>query len=122
MDSRVVATVVMGIAASIVFLAFFWYPAHKEKKYSDRIICENILACKGYGIVNPKNLHTPLESRAIPNERLVRAYGIDNAFTTSDDTWHKEFSKEAGKRINMTEDEVGTVWREPFPVLARIRC
>lgn len=68
MDSRVVVTVVMGIAASIVFLAFYWYPAHKEKKYSNPTICANILACKGYGIANPKNLHTPLESRAIPNE------------------------------------------------------
>ena len=114
MDSRVVVTVVIGLAAFIVLLAFFWCPARRKGVYSDPTICAEILACKGYGIAKSKNLHTPLESRAIPNERLVRAYGIDNSFTTTNKDYSNEFSKIAGSRLNLKEAEVGIPSRETF--------
>lgn len=38
---------------------------------------------------------TLLRSRAVPNERLIRAFGIDNAFTTTDEAYYKEFLREA---------------------------
>ncbi len=34
-------------------------------------------------------------SRAIPNQRLVRAFQIDNGFTTKDEDYGREFRKEA---------------------------
>ncbi|KAG0651491.1 Cytochrome P450 [Hyphodiscus hymeniophilus] len=44
-------------------------------------------ARQGRNILN----HSTLEERAKPNERLVRVFEIENAFTTTDPTWHKEF-------------------------------
>ena len=32
-----------------------------------------------------------LQSRAFPNQRLVRAFNIDNAFTTTDDDYYRQF-------------------------------
>jgi hypothetical protein len=34
--------------------------------------------------------HSTLKDRAVPNERLVKVFNIDNAFTTTDRKWHKE--------------------------------
>ena len=63
--------------------------------FSDHRICKRILACQGidengieYGI-------SPLESRAIPNQRLVQAFQIDNAFTTTSQMYLKEFKNSA---------------------------
>lgn len=105
MDNRVLFTIIIGL------LAFLWYRVHGRSAEpvtepvtkSDPSDCKQILAN-----AESKNLHIPLEARAT-NERLVRAYDIDNAFTTSRDDWYQEFNKEAGKSINMTEDEVGTL-------------
>ncbi len=36
-----------------------------------------------------------LESRALPNQRLVKAFGIDNAFTSTDPEYHRRFVNEA---------------------------
>lgn len=36
----------------------------------------------------------PLESRAGPNQRLVRVFGIDNSFTTTDVEYHVQFRRQ----------------------------
>ena len=116
MDSRVVFTIIIG------FLTFVWYrtrgrnaepvtklgPVTKLEPVTkfESSDCKKVLACTGYSNAKSKNLNSMFESRAIPNERLVRAYDIDNAFTTRDDERYKNFNKEAVKSINMTEDEV----------------
>ena len=108
MDNRVVFTII------IVLLASLWYRIRGRTKAvtkSDPSDCKQILACTGYSSTESKNLYTLLESRAIPNERLVRAYDIDNAFTTSEDERYKKFNKDAGKSIAMTENDVGALWR-----------
>ncbi|KAM0805620.1 hypothetical protein BDR22DRAFT_884600 [Usnea florida] len=106
MDSRVVFTII------IVLLASLWYRTRGGKAEpvtkSDPSDCKQILACTGYSSTESKNLNTLLESRAIPNERLVRAYSIDNSFTTNENKRYKDFNKDAGKSIAMTENE----WKE----------
>lgn len=48
---------------------------------------------------------TLLRSRAVPNERLIRAFGIDNAFTTTDEAYHKEFLREAKGLLQQNHGE-----------------
>lgn len=74
---------------------------------SDSAICAQILACEGYNSTGARNLYTDLKSRAIPNERLTSAFGIDNSFTTSEVERRKKFNAEAGKKIKMTDAKVG---------------
>lgn len=40
-----------------------------------------------------------LESRAIPNQRLVMAFGINNAFTSTDADYHRNFVSQAKELI-----------------------
>lgn len=74
---------------------------------SDLATCVRILACKGYNDTEARNLYTELQSRAIPNERLILAFGIDNSFTTSEVERRKEFNAVARKKIKMTDTKVG---------------
>jgi len=64
--------------------------------------CKAILACKGYGEGGANLLGTPA-SRAHPNERLIRAFNIDNAFTTTDDKYRKDFRKVAQEKITCVD-------------------
>ena len=48
-----------------------------------------------------ENLLSPLESRAIPNDRLKIAFGISNTFTSTDEEQAKQFVTEARKLINL---------------------
>ena len=107
-----------GALGAALVLAFTWYLNRRESqiqtnlRFSDPTVCAQILACVGYDNTGAKNEYSNLKSRAIPNERLVRAFGIDNSFTTSEIERHKEFKIEAGKTIEMKEGEVGTPWQE----------
>ncbi|PVH79422.1 hypothetical protein DL98DRAFT_516060 [Cadophora sp. DSE1049] len=53
--------------------------------------------------------NSTLESRAIPNERLVMVFGINNAFTTTDSENHRAFVCQAKDLIRSKEDEWMTV-------------
>ena len=112
----------MLVTGTIAFLAFVWYLARgmrqlqakpppqkglQPARYSDPGTCARILACKGYDSTGVKNLYNEVRSRAIPNQRLVHAYGIDNSFTTTEAKRRREFNEEAGKAIKMTEAKVG---------------
>jgi hypothetical protein len=44
-----------------------------------------------------------LSQRALPNQRLVSAFGIDNAFTTTDPIWHAKFVHDAKEKIRITD-------------------
>ena len=81
----------------------------KSITYSDPAACAKILACTGYDNKETKNLYSNIKSRAIPNQRIVRAFEIDNSFTTSDVKRHREFKLEAGNAIKMTESKVSTI-------------
>lgn len=53
---------------------------------------------------------TYLEARAGPNQRLVRAFGIDNAFTTVDEDYHKEFRSTVGKVLRTSDQDWYHLW------------
>lgn len=50
-----------------------------------------------------KNKEDYLKARAPPNQRLVLAFGIDNAFTTTDKNRHSEFKNEARKKVDVDD-------------------
>ena len=109
------------IIATLGLVALTWYllrktllqtkPSSQSTQHSvrcsDSATCAQILACKGYNDTGAKNLYTNVESRAIPNKRLISAFGIDNSFTTSEAERRKEFNTEARMKIKMTEAKVG---------------
>ena len=71
------------------------------RRFSDSGICLNIL--KGTTYSSDESLGTNklslLVSRAIPKQRLVRAFGIDNGFTTFDPEKRADFLSEARERL-----------------------
>ena len=77
-----------------------------ENTYDDAEKCKQILA-RGTSdsSEHPNNLK-PIASRAIPNGRLIRAFNIDNAFTTSEDARRIGFKKLAKEKIRLSETEV----------------
>ena len=108
------------VTGTICLLVTIWCLAHgikqlrarsspKPATYSDPAACAKILACTGYDCKGTKNLYTNIKSRAIANQRIVRAFGIDNSFTTSDGKRHREFKLEAVNAIKMTESKVSTI-------------
>ena len=108
-----VLTTIGGMSVVVI-----WYLARKvlarskqptkPRQFSDPAACARIIACTGYDDSGAKNQYTNLQSRAIPNKRLIRAFDIDNSFTTSEAQRRKEFNLEAGKAIKMTENKVGS--------------
>jgi hypothetical protein len=46
-----------------------------------------------------------LEERAAPNQRLVRVFGVDNAFTTTDKDYHKKFVTDARLKLPTSGNE-----------------
>lgn len=82
---------------------FFWKPAVSKRTFSDPIHCAEILACSSFD--NVGNRVKRLTSRAFPNERLVRAFGINNAFTTTDGKYARAFRAAAVEKIKMEDSD-----------------
>ncbi|KAI1772095.1 hypothetical protein F4818DRAFT_187897 [Hypoxylon cercidicola] len=62
-------------------------------------------AIANFGILGRSNVRGRLRARAIPNERLIIAFGIDSSFTTEDPTVHYEFLRRANINISKMEPE-----------------
>lgn len=125
--SDIVLLILVTIAAGVL-VVIWWYPPRwirqiravpKPIIFADPASCKKILACKGYNIPKEENLYTDVESRAIPNKRLILAFEIDNSFTTSDGERRREFNSEAVKAIRMTEAKVSTSYQTTFSFFAR---
>jgi len=67
--------------------------------------CRMIISCKGFGTPFTPNNLPDLACRAIPNQRLVHSFGINNAFTTTDKERSREFKNEAIHKLNLTDDK-----------------
>ncbi|KAI4243480.1 MAG: hypothetical protein L6R40_003482 [Gallowayella cf. fulva] len=65
--------------------------------------CAEILACQGYGS-QTMSADDKQGSRAYPNQRLVRAFGIDNAFTTYRDDYRQEVKRKVAGMLNTVQD------------------
>lgn len=74
--------------------------SHRPQKFNKRSRCLDILACKPIDGQGPPNGFSREKSRAIPNRRLIDAFGVDNAFTTT--TWkhRSDFVKFAEGKIS----------------------
>ena len=75
-----------------------------QNKLSDPAACREILACSGYAS-GDRNTIPAVESRAGPNQRLVKAFDIDNPFTTKDDEKRKSFTAEARAKLSTVKEE-----------------
>jgi len=69
------------------------------RRFSDPKVCREILMCKMYDESLGPNSLSRVVSRAIPNQRLVHAFDIDNGFTTFDDQYRRDFLQDATKRL-----------------------
>ena len=70
-----------------------------QNKFSNPVACREILACNGYGS-SGINTISAVESRAGPNQRLVKAFNIHNAFTTTDDQYRKSFTNKVASKMS----------------------
>ncbi len=96
------------LAGGIILLRAKTSPQSIQKAVvvSDPAMCLQVMAGKGYNNTEAENRYTDVHSRAVPNQRLVRAFVIDNSFTTSHDKRRKEFNAEAIKAMKMTDAKV----------------
>ncbi|KAL8754046.1 MAG: hypothetical protein Q9184_005240 [Pyrenodesmia sp. 2 TL-2023] len=69
------------------------------RRFSDPATCLKILRSGSYDDTLGINQLTLEESRAIPNQRLVRAFQIDNGFTTTNPAFGRQFSIKASQKL-----------------------
>lgn len=79
-------------------------PQSKAKRLSNPKLCRALIACD---LVHGSNVNrlSPLESRALANERLQSAFGIHNAFTTTDKRLAQDFVRDMKDRMSCTPFE-----------------
>ncbi len=97
------------ITLGFCLLWWFSYTSTRDNfpcysKYDDPAKCQRILACTSYDDSGAQNRLGLLQSRACPNQRLVRAFEINNAFTTTDEQHRATFRTDAKERITKLGD------------------
>ncbi|KAK3170847.1 hypothetical protein OEA41_002931 [Lepraria neglecta] len=102
--------------AAILSLSPLWWLSSisKEKTLSqttfdDPVACAMIIACIGYDCSGNRNVISKVQSRAYPNQRLVRRFGIDNAFTTTNEDYRKDFRCHAKGKITLDDGRWKTI-------------
>lgn len=110
LPARMRIIIVSFAIASLVAYVLWKLHARRERnistvqhKFSNLKACMEILACTGYAS-GERNIITAVESRANPNQRLVRAFDIDNAFTTKNDKDRKLFTQEAKTKMSALKE------------------
>ena len=104
-------TIIVSFAIAPLVAYVFWkFRARRARnistvqyKFSDPKACMQILECTGYAS-GDRNTINAVESRANPNQRLVRAFDIDNAFTTKDDEYRKSFTRKARAKLSALKE------------------
>ena len=97
------------LCAAVTSLALlFWLcslptgeKALSKTTFNDPAVCAMIIACIGYDSSGDRNMISKVESRAYPNQRLVRTFGINNAFTTTNEQYRKKFRNHAQEKITL---------------------
>ena len=85
------------------FYPFFWQMLNRKpliRQFHDPDICKRVLACLSTDDLENCNRISPLKARALPNQRLVATFHIDNAFTTTDHNYHRHFRTLASQKIS----------------------
>ena len=98
----------IALLALIAILSLCYFhgratPVLQQRTFADATHCTEILACNKFD--GQQNLVRRLASRARPNQRLVRAFGIDNAFTTEDERYAKTFKNAATEKIALARGD-----------------
>jgi hypothetical protein len=82
-------------------------PVRSDSVVSTTAKCRELLRCdwRDKDFAQHGDCLTLLEARAGPNRRLVKTFGIDNAFTTIDPEYHKKFLKGVVAQLKTPEEE-----------------
>ncbi len=91
----------------------------KQSTFSDPIACRNILATTGLDSTEVltrdsvddsinRNILSGVQSRSEPNQRLREAFGVDNSFTTKDDSYCQRFRSSAERKLRLSPER----WEE----------
>ena len=130
--------VLLCVAISSLSLLWWLSSISNEEKalsqttFDDPAACALIIACIGYDCSGDRNIISKVQSRAYPNQRLVRTFGIDNAFTTTNENYRKDFRCHAKGKItlddrtwktiaDLAKQLVGTAIPQPGSDIANIR-
>ena len=81
-----------------------WISLRRELDNSDPETCRKILNGTVFDGPIGRNYLTPTESRARPNQRLIRAFAIDNGFTTFEDRCALAFKRLAAEKLRNCSD------------------
>lgn len=93
--------------ASTFFLSLFflsspaWSTSIEKKIERSRRIAD-------FSFFNAKSLSDRLQLRAIPNERLITAFGIRNSLTITDEDEYRRFLRHAARAMKSAD---GVAWR-----------
>ncbi|KAL9629861.1 MAG: hypothetical protein Q9204_005041 [Flavoplaca sp. TL-2023a] len=93
------AFVVFHLVPWLLSLAQTYRQQPGPRRFSDPVTCLKILKNQPYDDMLGTNKLSPETSRAIPNQRLVRAFHIDNGFTTNDHAYGRQFNGDAVQRL-----------------------
>ncbi|KAL9606968.1 MAG: hypothetical protein Q9167_008070 [Letrouitia subvulpina] len=118
------ATIFITLALPVgVVILFKRLPSDLAKQnrdsYFDSPSCKSILACQGVGDRGLEPGNNPLESRALPNYRLVKAFGIDNAFTTMSESYLRQFKTLATQKFSKLDPSQWKTLAKAANVLVR---
>ncbi|OCK87808.1 uncharacterized protein K441DRAFT_670129 [Cenococcum geophilum 1.58] len=112
----VILLIGIGVLSLWYFRPFRIAEAHNEpvlnlslaKIFKDERTCLQIL--EGGRCGDGVNRHPAIFSRAIPNSRLIGAFGIDNAFTTKDQQQKAIFTKLAANFLQVSSNKSYYDW------------
>lgn len=81
---------------------FVWSKSTQISRFKDPTYCDKILQCLHKDDATWKrSAKESVKARALPNKRLIETFGIDNAFTTLDDSRRKLFRRQAATKLNL---------------------
>ncbi|KAI1262820.1 cytochrome P450 [Xylariaceae sp. FL1019] len=97
--------------AALCFVFVIWYSQwHAKRLQVQHEAFARVLSCRqiaDFSAMKPQGLGDRLRLRAIPNQRLIKAFdGVDNSFTTLSIPTHQKFLKQAHNvvRVYQTSD------------------
>lgn len=109
---------VLCVLFIFVYNRFFAKEKSITQRFGEPTVCTSILACTGVDNVLERNLLCATVSRALPNRRLARAFGIENAFTTMNKTYLNKFRAQAANKLTAHEGQ----WRDTVRLAKQILC
>ena len=100
-------------AVTIAIFCFLHRLAERQKKEAAKTLVEQARDIAAFRLAPFQDAGGVLwlKQRAVPNQRLVKAFNIENSFTTTDDDWHKTFLARAGLTIQAIR---GEAWVQLF--------